>query len=113
MSASRSGFIIEVPLGLWSSAEFAFIEEAGSARISHVEAHIVDETGVFDLPPALREFAAVYMKTWLTVVRKDEDGSVIFEPVPWAGEEFWQSQTHDRLTDLVEQGQARREEDLD
>ena len=97
MSSTRSGYIVEVRLGLWSSVEFAFVEEGA----------------VYDLPSVLRDFAALYMKTWLAVVRKDEFDRLIFEPIGFADSGFWQEQTLERLHALAEQGHARREEDLD
>ena len=114
MSSTRSGYIVEVPLGLWSSVGFTFVEEGdGSDDITHVEVHLVDDSGVYDLPSVLRDFAALYMKTWLAAVRKDEFDQLIFKRTGFADSGFWQEQTLERLHALVEQGHARREEDLD
>lgn len=113
--ASRSGYVVEVPLGMWSSVEFAFFEESGgSGNIDYVEAHLTDESGVFDLPNQLREFAAQYMKTWLATPTRRPDGALEFTPVAWVGNDHWQAQTAQRLRSLWESGAGvQYREDLD
>lgn len=104
MASSRSGFIIEVPLGLWSSIEFTFVEaDDDSFDISHVEAHLVDDSGKYEVPAQLSGFVSAYVATWLV---QEEEGH--FVPASWVGNEFWQEQTTDRLATLATGGQARR-----
>lgn len=113
MASNRSGYVVDVPLGLWSTVEFAFIEDAdGSGDIHFAEVHLADESGVWDLPNTLREFAVSYMKTWLTVVQREGEG-LSFVPAGWVDGGFWQEQTRNRLEALVEEGLARKGVDLD
>lgn len=112
MSSTRSGYVIEVPLGLWSVVEFIFQTDPDSGDVVHIEAVMVDDGGVYELPPALRDFAAGYMKTWLTTMRRTPDGFE-FRPQLWVGHDHWQESTTDRLAALAVQGKATFRGDLD
>lgn len=104
---SRSGYYVEVPLGLWSSVEFEFMVEDG--EVAGVGVHLLDDGAAYDLPPQLRPLADTYLTTWL--VGLDEDCG--WHVQPWVSHSFWQSQTIDRLEHLVAEGQAIKEENLD
>lgn len=111
MVSTRSGYVIEVPLGLWSSVGFVFYTDS-DGDVFHVEAQLLDDGEAYELPPSLRDFAAGYMKTWLTTMHRRPDGFE-FHPQPWVGHEHWQEQTTERLGALVAEGKATFREDLD
>lgn len=105
--ASRSGIVVEVPLGLWSSIEFAFAEEDDT--VTEVYVSFVDDGRLYPVPKNLRGFAEDYLSTWL--MEPSSNGG--WRRKPWVDGGFWQDQTTERLADLLAKGQARREDDLD
>lgn len=109
---SRSGFVIEVPLGLWSSMEFVFEVSENGGQIEYLDVHLADGAEEYDLPSSLREFAAVYAKTWMLSTKGPSD-DISFERQPWVDARFWHKQTLARLEDLHSRGLARWEDDLD
>jgi len=110
MSAVRSGFVVEVPLGLWSSVEFAFIEN-GDMDITEARANLVDDGEAYAVPEQLEDFVRGYLSTWLLEPHPIIAGS--WRHKGWVSEDYWQEQTTERLADLLAHGQARREEQLD
>lgn len=111
MSQTRSGYVVEVPLGLWTALRFEFETSDDLTKVEHVEALLAggDEVGV--VPEELGVLVNEYYKTWL--LSPSEDWFATPSPVGWADESWWHEATILRLKALAADGDAFWTEDLD
>lgn len=115
MSQTRSGYVIEIPLGLWTQLRFEFeTVESDKDGLSVTGAWAYQEDDDRTLPvmsPQVAEIADAYAKSWLLATpRKSSD---YYRPQPWVNPTFWGESTLDRLNVLLDEGLVRWEDDLD
>lgn len=111
MSQTRSGYVIEIPLGLGTTIEIDFEIDEETDGVGEVTSHMTDESGVYPVPQALEPLVEQYLKTWL--MEPSDRYPDTWSPQPWISGRQWHEQTRFRLGELFLDKKATWKDDLD
>jgi|SRR5690606_27151094 len=111
MSQTRSGYVVEIPLGLGAQLRFEFEPTVdGPTDFAEVLVWLDDGDDLHRVPAQLEPLVQSYVKTWLL---EENYTTGAYRPQAWIARAHWVELTVARLECLEKEGQAHWEDDLD